>query len=426
MAMTMAMDMDMVNITVEDHRNARSRSMRRRIGSGLAVGVASVVVMAFTLASVQTGQSALRWWPTMASANAEAASNFLEAGSADPSSVAQGKAKAITALRFSAIDVKAVRSLGLAAALENNGTKAIQAFGYALGLSRRDVPTQMWFIERAVERDDIDGALRHYDQAMTTSVASRQTLIPILVQATTTPAIADRLILMLRRKPNWWGDFTHQLIGTTPDAASLYQFAIGLGLRSTDTEHPDFLPRIVQRLVAAGDVEKAFELYRINGGMRGATVRNGDFEQADVLPPIDWQYVEEPDLTGQRQGRPDGKGTAMFLVARAGRGGSVAEQLLRLSPGQYRIGMTIGDMPGGNAAERTRVMLRCEGSDRQPISSITLPAAPVGGRRFEATFVLPAGSCQVQRLSIVAAGALVQVEDTAPWIDDIAIVVSRQ
>lgn len=416
----------MANIAAEDRPGASVRSMRRRIGLGLATCVAGVAVMPFTLASVQKGQSALRWWPTMASANAEAASSLLGDGVANPRSIVEGRARAIAALRSSPIDVKAVRSLGLAAALENNGPAATRAFGYALELSRRDVPTQMWFIERAVERDDIDGALRHYDQAMTTSVASRQTLVPILVQATTTPVIADRLIPMLRRKPNWWGDFTHQLIGTTPDTASLYKFALGMRLRTTDVEHPDFLPRIVQRLVTAGEIDKAFELYRVNGGVSRDTVRNGGFEHLDALPPIDWQYVEEPDLAGLRQSRPNGEGTALFVVAGAGRGGVVAEQLLRLSPGRYRIGMTIGDMPGGGAAERTRVTLRCEGTDRQMISTIALPAAPAEGRRFEADIAVPGGICRVQRLGIVAAGSLAQAEDSAPWIDDIAIIASSQ
>lgn len=414
----------MANIVAEDRSALDVRSAPRRFVLGMTTGVVGIAVMAFTLGSVLPGQMALRWWPTMASANAIAASNLLENGATDRTNIAKGKAKAVDALRSSPINVQAVRSLGLAAAFENNEFASTRAFGYALELSRRDVPTQMWFIERAVERDDIDGALRHYDQAMTTSIASRQTLVPILVQATTTPAIADRLIPMLRRKPNWWGDFTHQLIGTTPDPASLYKFALGLRLRSTDTEHPDFLPRIVQRLVTAGENDKAFGLYYVEKGTQDATVRNGGFEQGDALPPIDWQYADEPDLAGLKQDRPDGKGTAMFVVAQTGRGGVVAQQLLRLSPGRYRIEMTIGDIPDHSATERPRITVQCEGMDQRALATIGLPSAPMEGRRFAADLALPAGTCQVQRLSIVAMGALTQTGDVAPWIDDISIAVT--
>lgn len=415
----------MANTGTKDRPVVVARSMRQRMALGLTACAVSVVVMAFTLASVLQGEAALRWWPWMASAQAGAASDILEGHGADPSAIADSKAHAIAALRLNPINVIAVRTLGLATALQNQDAAASRDFGYALRLSRRDVPTQMWFIERAVDRNDIAGALHHYNQAMTTSIASRQMLVPILVQAAAIPAVAEQLIPLLRRKPDWWGDFTHQLIGTTSDPASLYRVARGLRLHSSDTEHPDFLPRIVQRLVTAGELGKALDLYRFDKATPSSIVNNGHFEQADTMPPIDWQYADEPDLAGVRQGRPDGKGTALFLVAQAGRGGTVAEQLVWLSPGRYRLSMTIGDMPAGNAGSLAQLTLRCEGADKRPITTISLPAAPAGGRSFTTEFLVPPASCPVQRLGIVAAGSLTGTGDAAPWIDDIVITPSH-
>ena len=47
-------------------------------------------------------------------------------------------------------------------------------FHFASSLSRRDVPTQLWLIEDAVRKNDIPGALSHYDAALRSSLASQQ------------------------------------------------------------------------------------------------------------------------------------------------------------------------------------------------------------------------------------------------------------
>ena len=43
-------------------------------------------------------------------------------------------------------------------------------------MSRRDLPTQLWLIEENVNRNNVPGALRHYDVALRTSLSSHELL----------------------------------------------------------------------------------------------------------------------------------------------------------------------------------------------------------------------------------------------------------
>lgn len=400
---------------------APQRPRARRIAHAIIVATMALIVVPFTVAAMQKDAAALRWWPLLASARADLAGKLLAANPTDRATIATARTLAAGALRASPISAEAARSLGLAAVSSGDTRLANAAFDYAFRLSRRDVPTHLWFIERSVERGDIAAALRHYDQAMRTSLSSRALLTPILVAAAQDDAVVDQLLPLLARRPNWWGAFVHMMIGTSPDAAVLHRFATSLNLRSDDRDHPDFLPRTIDRLVNAGLYDRAFELYaRDSGTPATQLLRNGGFENPNPRPPLDWRYAEEPDLEGLVQARPDGRGTALFLSAQAGRGGTVAQQLLRLAPGDYRLSLLAGAIADGSATDRPRITLRCANGQAPPIAEVILPPARENGRRIAARFAVRRG-CIAQRLTVDVRGSLSETSDTLPWIDDLAI-----
>lgn len=392
----------------------------RRLVYAVLVFITSLIVVPFTLAQVLNDEIAVRVWPFASRAKANVASDILNARINDVAARERAKGLATAALRLSPINTVAARSLGLAKAAAGDEESAAQAFDYALQLSRRDVPTHLWFIERAVQQDDIAGALHHYDQAMRTSTSSRDLLIPILVGASQDPNVAAILVPMLRRKPSWWGAFVHLLIGTAADPYVPYRIVRGLNLRSDDPEHPDFLPRTIERLVTAGKYDAAFDLYEHAAGADSGLLRNGGFEQADPLPPLDWSYAQDLDLGASRQMRLDGKGTALFLTAQSGRGGPVAHQILQLSPGNYRITLTAGELKGAVETERPKIVLRCASANADPLLETVLPVSPSSGRQISANFMVPE-SCRSQRLMIEARSSFTGSSEAVPWIDDITI-----
>jgi len=90
--------------------------------------------------------------------------------------------------------VAAWRTLGLELETEGRRGDAERLIRFAERLSRRDLPTQLWLIEANVARNDIEGALAHYNIALRTSQAAADVLFPILVQAILSTAFAEGIV----------------------------------------------------------------------------------------------------------------------------------------------------------------------------------------------------------------------------------------
>ena len=101
----------------------------------------------------------------------------------------------------------AIAVLGLRSQTTGDETKARQLFAYSQFLSRRDLQTQLWMVEDAVNRGDISGALRHYDIALRTSKLAPNLMFPVLASAMQDPSIRAELITTLAKRPAWEADF---------------------------------------------------------------------------------------------------------------------------------------------------------------------------------------------------------------------------
>lgn len=114
-------------------------------------------------------------------------------------------------------------------------------------------------------------------------------------------------------------------------------------LRTTDGKAPDWVRGLLPRLVDVGQFEKAHRLWATVSGepVRGA-VFDPAFRGSSAPPPFNWTL--RSDSTGFAES--DNKGG--LHVYFYGREDSVlASQLLRFSPGRYRIAMKVSGNPGG-------------------------------------------------------------------------------
>ena len=393
----------------------------------LIVAAAAIwLTLAMSLTTVlrkHNPEMALGWWSPDSDARVQAAYSLLQRDRS-PAALARARRLAIGAVVREPVNAAGVRTVALLDAVAGNQARAQRIMAYAQSLSRRDVVAQIWLIEQEVQRNNIEGALRHYDRALRVSREPRALLIPILVQSSSDPAIARPLGALLERRPSWRFAFAEQLTAESRSAATMAYLIRRLGLNPADDRDRNFILRALRRMIELGDHRRAYALYRDSRGAGApgpGQVRNGDFESGDPgFPPFDWHYVSEGGLGAFREAREGAPGTAaLTLSASTGRNGEVARQLLILAPGRYRLSALAGDV-GSDEMSRPQVAILCAVRGGQDLMRASLPAAESRPGRMQQGFTVPAGGCPAQWLSIVARSDL-QTGASEPWIDSIAI-----
>ena len=388
-----------------------------------AAGLALWFVVAVTTAGVFRERApawALRFVPFDARAQATLAERMLAPGRnrAGPRRV---RALAAAALQRDPTAVDGATALGISFALTGDAVRAERAFAYASRLSRRDVPTQLWLIERSVQRNDIAGALSHYDPVLRTSPAMHTILFPILTNASAEPLVANELNRMLRGRPNWRPDFLSALLTGQYDPAALYTVTRGL-LTPADTREREQLGLLFKRLTERQAFDLAWRAYlaalpeRRSGG---PGLWNGDFAQEPAIGPFDWSFPEDPALAPERRPLGPAGGFALYLPAGVTSDVEVARQLVRLEPGRYAVSARVGNVSGDEAV-RPRLVVRCAQEPQPELTRADFPTATEGGRSFTATVEIPA-ACRYQWISVWVRGSFDQQLSETPWISSIRI-----
>lgn len=337
----------------------------------------------------------------------------------DPDTVREAHALARAALRRDPTAADAAAALGMIFALRNQAEGAERSFAYAQFLTRRDVPTQLWLLERNVQRDDIAGALAHFDIILRTSPPMAATLFPILVNASREPPIAAAINRLLRDKPVWWSDFVSAMLMAQQDPVALYRVTRGL-MRSRQGREGEQLEQLLERLTALGAFDLAWRAHAdVHPDRRsaGAGLWNGDFARPPGLPPFDWTFPDDPTTTPER--RPRGGDYALYLPAGAPQDVEAARQLLRLEPGRYVLSAEVGGVAGDEAL-RPQMAVRCAGPDARELVRSSFPSAPEAGAPLRLGFAVP-GDCRYQWISIWARGAFDRQSDDEPWIGSIRL-----
>jgi hypothetical protein len=300
------------------------------------------------------------------------------------------------ALRQDPTTVAAVWTLGINALLRNDPPTASKLLAYGNRLSRRDLQTQVWAIEDAVARNDIPGALRHYDIALRVSRRAPDLLFPILGGAISDPLIRSELIKTLAGRPSWGGIFIDYVSWNGPDAratAVLFTDLRRAGVpipRSADAT-------LVSTLASRVSMEAAWAHYAsLDKGVSRARSRNPEFAATpSIASPFDWNAMEGGGITAAIL--PD-EGGLFDFSAPATAAGPMLQQAQVLPPGDYVLeGRSIGiDQPDGS---RPYWSLTCRGGVE--LGRIEVPKSSQANGNFIGRFTVPTG-CPVQTLTLVA------------------------
>ncbi len=361
------------------------------------------------------------WWPFDANMKVAAATLSLRDRDSRPTfTVAVRLSEA--ALRREPLNVAAVRTLGIVAAVRGDEARAARLMRFSETLSRRDLATQLWLIENSVQQNDIPGTLRHYDRALRTSGGAGDILFPILVSASANRDVMLPVARLVATRPIWWRDFARRLVTESRSPLAIATILGALRLNPEDTPERDLLVAAFNRLTESRNFAHALHLYQRAAGpsVSRELVRNGGFQIESRLPPFDWAFTDQLDLAGRIEtagSSPEDQ--ALFVTSGNGVNGEVARQLLVLRPGRYRLTLRAGGVVSPVELERPQVTLLCAGG---PVTIFRhrLPDSPDSGGLIARDFAIPPSGCPAQWLSIRAIGPL---NGSAPrfWIDDVAV-----
>lgn len=379
-------------------RDLARRSPEEWAGRITLAAVAAVLgyySVTFSIAQVVVGNDpalAYRLAPYDGRITAAYATSLAEEG-ATPEGRARADDLAKLALRQDPVAVAAIATLGTNADVRGDKAAARRYFTYAQKLSRRDLRTQLWMIEDAVERGDVPGTLHQYDITLRVFPNLGETLYPVLASASGDPVIRTELIKTLGRKPLWGESFITFVAGNGPDPQSTA--ALFLGLRRVGVVIPEVAAAgAVDALLAAGQTHAAWSYYAaIRPGADRRRSRNPRFvRELEAPSQLDWAPVNDGGLATSIQG-----GIFDFSVPPSV-GGPLLLQLQLLPPGNYRL---TGHSIGIEQTQGTRPywVLSCRGG--RELGRVEVPNSSVAKGAFSGTFSVTA-DCPVQTLVLTA------------------------
>lgn len=339
------------------------------------LGALVVLVTASAALRKRAPDLAVAVWPWNAEARGLLAGRRLVEGrNTDASQLAR------RAVREAPGDAVSLRVLGLSEEIAGAAPRGARLMQLATDASRRDLLTNLWFIEHHVARNDIAGAVRYYDYSLKSSASSEQILFPILVPAMADPVIAQAVRDKLVSRPVWMKSFLQYAFASGAADDQLVKIVVGLAKDKAGLPL-DLKAQYVQRLAERGDFANLSYLARGLG--RPMIDGPGALDEVGPLPPVDWRLLSGPGLSTF----PEAKSGFSFVLA--GQNAVVAERLLRLPSGSYAF--LLNSDFGSAAPANIRWVLTCAQDNRSLVT-----ATMVDRVRVE----VPPRGCVYQKLSL--------------------------
>ena len=297
------------------------------------------------------------------------------------------------ALRQDATAVLAISTLGLNADLRGDKNGARRLFAQAQHQSRRDLRTQLWMIEDAVERGSIPEALKHYDRALRVAPQLGELLYPVLATANAEAAVRRELARTLAGRPSWGESFISYASRSAPDLRAVAALFLDLRQLGVTVPQPS-RAAVVDGLIASGRVYDAWRYYALDRpGVDPRRSRDPHFSAGLTTPSqFDWVPIDDAGVTTAMS---DG---VVDFVAAASTGGPLLRQVQVLPPGTYRL---LGRSEGVDQAPQSRPYWTLQCQDGRELGRVPLPASAEAKAPFAGMFNVPVG-CPVQTLVLVA------------------------
>lgn len=393
----------------------------RRVGFGVAALLLVVVALQVGAAGALrefAPQIALRFAPADGVARARLAEVFAGAGIAEYDRAAMTLAQ--SSVERSPLSANAIGVIGrIGDSSDDPSIDAGEVMQAAERLSKREPEVMLWLAQNALKVGKPGEAIDYFDLALRSSITARGLLFPAIAAAATQPDVTAGLVARLKERPTWRDTFTVYLIDESPDKlASATLLAAYLDPRNRNDSSN--ARSMVFQLAQAEHYQRAWEFMNQFGlagpARRPDRLADSDFETLSTVQPFAWSLADQSDLWAEIVPAPDGDGRVLAVNATTATGGAAATQLVRLSPGRYRVSAKVGSF-GGDRSVRPSVTVQCASGTAPPQAmgaQSQNDAAPMN--RISGAFTV-APTCPFQLVSIVVANT----GGSGWWVDDVVL-----
>lgn len=209
-------------------------------------------------------------------------------------------------------------------------------------LTRRNSLLNEEQIKAAALRGDDRAFFRWLSRSVLTNNDLRAAYVGAMADATAKEGAVAALTPVIGPAPRW-SDYYWQRVVQRPaslaNAAKLRVAVAGAPWRQTAISQSDRY--LSTGLTNRGQFDAAYALYTGLGLGRtsrsGNSLSDGGFDRQPQLPPFDWQL----SVSGTLGASIDAQDKSLLVSAIGGARGFAARQLVRLSPGNYRLGWSL-------------------------------------------------------------------------------------
>jgi tetratricopeptide (TPR) repeat protein len=296
---------------------------------------------------------------------------------------------------------------GVQAQLAGNAPLAIDAFAAAAKRDPRSLPAHYFLADTLFRSGDTARALQEIGILARLAPGGVASLAPYLATYAKDPKTWPQLRKLFRSTPDVEDA---ALTAIAADPAN-----VGTVMALADEQHRGknaiWLPTLVNSLVAAGEYTKAHEVWASISNARpapGALLYDPRFVEPSAPTPFNWVLTSSP--VGLAERRPGG---GLHVIFYGREDGPLARQLLVLSPGRYRMAISV---EGNGDAEGLTWSVRCDKSDTP------LVAVPLGAAASRPLSFAVAAGCPAQwiELSGVSSDVSHQSDVTIKSVDLVA------
>jgi hypothetical protein len=304
------------------------------------------------------------------------------------------------ALRSDPLNARALRQLGLANQEAGQAGISVQLMSLAQRVSRRDFGTQAWWIEHFVARDDIAGALDHYDIALSCNPEGRKLLFPVLIQALDDPEIRKSFSKFVKLRRPWFRDFLEQAVETSRHPENLAEMIMRSGGLPHENDYRVLETRLLWQLAAYSQNLVAREFYLALPDGDSAMLNDMSITSSTAnqrFGPLTWAFSDETDVSAML----DDNGH-LWIRAASGKSAVAIQRTIYLPAGAHIFTQTLA-LPAGQMGAKTRWELLCQrpgGSDRIWQQEFTADSGP---KTYSVPITVPVG-CAAQTLKLIASG----------------------
>jgi len=349
---------------------------------------------------------ALAWEPSDAAARENLANQLLAAvlATKHPATAEVAlltiRAVATRALADGPLHEAALRDFGIAAYTSGDKATARAIMTRASLRGKRDIAAGGWWLQQALESGDVVGAVTRVDALLRSQPDLEPRLFPVIAALVGVPAARSAWATRLAANPPWREAVLSDLAAKGPDTDATAALFLEFRARSSSPED-DELGALLTRIALAGGYDEARSMWvkLVPAGAASITAApyDGAFRKAPGPAPFNWHIYPLEGGAAQMETVP-GFGSVLSVSYPASAKPTVAEELLTLAPGAYRL------------SGKWRVSKAAEGA----VTAWTLTCAPNGAplgewrhgvdaptawSRFESGVVVPA-TCPAQWLRL--------------------------